>query len=116
MTIKNVGIDIAAVKRFRKLPHGRHRSFYRKIFTPREIKYCLSKTDPYEHFTARFAGKEAVLKALGKSVYRLKQFEILNDQDGRPRVKSQESMVKSQILVSLSHEQDYAIAIAIVQD
>jgi len=116
MTIKGLGIDIEEIKRFSRLPYRSHRSIYKNIFTAREIKYCLSKVNPAPHFAARFAGKEAVLKALGESVYQLKQFEILNDKNGSPQVKSQGSRVTGQILVSLAHTKDYAIAFALWQN
>jgi holo-[acyl-carrier protein] synthase len=113
MNIKGIGADIADIKRFRKLPYKSNSDFYKKIFTEAEIKYCLRKDDPYPSFAARFAAKEAVIKALGSTVYRARSVEILNEKSGKPtvKVKSQKSKVK--IMVSLSHTNDYAIAFAL---
>ena len=109
MKIRGIGIDMEAVARFRRLPYGRSRSFYEKIFTAGEIQYCLSKPDPYPHFAARFAGKEAVIKAISGTIYESKKIEIVNRRNGQPAVKGQ-----TNIKLSLSHTKDYALAVALV--
>lgn len=109
---RGVGIDIEDVGRFRRQDIERNPEFYQKIFTEHEISYCLSKPDPYPHFTARFAAKEAVAKTLGKTMYELKDIEIRNDKTGRPAV-SVRSDTGLSILVSLSHTKDIAAAIAL---
>ena len=108
MSIRGVGIDIEAVERFRKKDYKNNRPFYDKIFTSREIRYCLAKADPSQHFAARFAAKEAVVKAINRRKVDLKKIEIINNKDGKPTVKLQ-----TKLLVSLSHTKDYAIAIAL---
>ena len=111
--MKGVGIDIVEVKRFRKIPYKKNGAFYSKIFSDAEIKYCLGKDDPYQSFAARFAAKEAVLKCLKSTIYKIRDVEIKNDKAGAPvaNVKSQKSKIK--LLVSLSHVKEYAIAIAL---
>ncbi len=64
MSIMGIGVDIEDIARFRKLPYAKNKSFYGKVFTKKEIAYCLKKPDPYPSFAARFAAKEAVIKAL----------------------------------------------------
>lgn len=113
MNIKGIGIDIEEVGRFRKLPYKSNLSFYRNIFTPAEIKYCLSKADPHPHFTVRFAAKEAVIKAMGGSVFKAKDIEVVNNREGRPSIKLQTPGSKPRVLVSMSHTKDYAIAFVI---
>lgn len=108
--VKGIGVDIADVKRFRKLPYGRNRFSYGKMFTDAEIHYCMTKQDPYPHFAARFAAKEAILKAAGKSIYTLKDIKITNAKTGAPIVKVSK---KNEFLISLSHTKDYAIAFAL---
>lgn len=108
--VKNIGVDIAEVQRFRKLPYKSNSDFYKKIFTEAEIKYCSSKDDPYPHFTARFAAKEAVLKALSSTIYKIKGIEILNKNNGAPFVKTK---AKGKFLLSLSHTKNQAIAFVI---
>ncbi len=109
--IKGIGIDIEEIGRFRKLPYNRNRSFYDKIFTSKEMTYCLGKKDPYPHFAARFAAKEAVAKAIGVSVYRAKSIEIGNNRDGVP--SAQVRGLRGRIAISISHTKGIAAAIAI---
>ncbi len=115
MTIKGIGIDLADVGRFRKTSLKKEAAFYKKIFTAEEMRYCLSKDDPYPHLAARFAAKEAVLKCLRSTIYKVKDIEVVNDKKGAPsvRVLRPKSLVASRFLVSLSHTKDQATAIAI---
>ncbi|TSC82983.1 MAG: holo-[acyl-carrier protein] synthase [Parcubacteria group bacterium Gr01-1014_19] len=115
--MKSIGIDIVEVKRFRNVPYKKGSVFYSKIFSDAEIKYCLSKDDPYPHFAARFAAKEAVLKCLKSTIYKIKEVEILNDKKGVPfvRLHGRKSLVVSRFLISLSHTKDQAAAIAFLQ-
>jgi len=114
MSIRGVGIDIEAVGRFRKKSYKNNPSFYKKIFTAGEIKYCLSKADPSQHFAARFAAKEAVVKTINRRKIDLKKIEIVNDKNGKPGIKlSVTSYQLPVFLVSLSHTKDYAIAICL---
>ncbi len=114
MKVQNIGIDIVEVKRFRKIPYKKGSVFYSKIFSDAEIKYCLSKTDPAQHFAARFAAKEAVLKCLRSTIYKVKEIEIVNDKNGAPLVMVHSHRSSSgKFLVSLSHTHDYAVATAL---
>lgn len=106
-----IGIDIEEVGRFRKLPYKGNQSFYKNIFTPLEIKYCLSKAKPSQHFAARFAAKEAVLKCLQSTIYKVLDVEICNNKNGIPNVKAKDQ--KGKFLISLSHTKDQAAAVAI---
>ncbi len=115
MKIKGIGVDIIEVSRFRKIPYKKSDAFYNKIFTASEIKYCLSKTDPAQHFAARFAAKEAVLKCLRSTIYKVKDIEVVNDKNGAPSVKvrGSKSLVASRFLLSLAHTESQAIATAL---
>lgn len=122
--VRGIGIDIEDVKRFRAQEPTKHAAFYRKIFTEKEILYCMSKSDPYPHFTARFAAKEAVAKAIGATMYELGDIEIINEtkghcalsgearSGGRPTVAIR-SHQAYEVEVSLSHTKDQGAAIAI---
>ena len=112
-TIQGVGIDIEEVARFRACDPMIQKSFYRGIFTDKEMKYCMSKKDPYPYFTVRFCAKEAVVKALDRTRFGLKNIEITNDSNGRPRVRMKEKKVDYTIAISLSHTKEYATAIAL---
>ena len=59
-----LGVDVVEIERIRKICK-RTPSFAQKMFSATEVRYCTSKPEPEIHFAARFAAKEAVLKALG---------------------------------------------------
>lgn len=110
--MRGVGIDVEEVCRFRAQKPTVHPAFYQKIFTDREMAYCMSKQDPYPHFTARFAAKEAVAKAVGMTMYELNEIEIINNNTGHPKAASH-SHPEYNIEISLSHTKDYGAAIAL---
>lgn len=109
---RGVGIDLEEVDRFRNHNVAVNSNFYKKIFTDREISYCLTKRDPYPSFAARFAAKEAVAKATGMTLFELRSIEIINEKTGRPT-----AMIRSHpgwsVEVSLSHTKKHGAAIAI---
>lgn len=119
-----VGTDIVAVGRIAALMHDSGMTFLERWFTPREIDYCISKAVPSRHFAARFAAKEAVVKALpvawdGPLPWRY--IEITNDPRGVPSVSLSGAILDAaakagvgKITVSLSHCDEYATAIALV--
>ena len=118
-----VGTDIVATARIAALMRDRGAAFLVRWFTAREIEYCSSKTVPSRHFAARFAAKEAVVKALpvawdGPLPWR--SIEIVNDPRGAPSVRLSGAILDAatragvgEISVSLSHCDEYAIAIAL---
>lgn len=126
MNLKNIigiGVDIESIQRFRDKPFAENEKFYRRIFTPLEIEYCLSKNDPYPHFTARFCAKEALKKAIPQDLFiGWKEAEVRNDKTGKPSVhfstshKKNKSTLKDYIAhISLSHDKTQAIAFVIIQ-
>ncbi len=92
----------------------------KKIFTPREIKYANSRRFSHQHFAARFAAKEAVVKAFGEPRrFPLKwtDIEVLNDKEGKPIIEFTGDALKlkkkkrvNEIIVSMSHSKNYAVA------
>ncbi|MEA2095771.1 MAG: holo-ACP synthase [Candidatus Cloacimonadota bacterium] len=122
--ILGIGIDNIEVERIKKQIDGSNR-FKEKIFTAKEIEYCESKRNYAESFAARFAAKEAFLKALGtgwSEGLQFKDIEILNDEKGRPKVylrgKAKQIILDnelSNIQVSLSHLKEVASAIIILE-
>lgn len=119
-----IGTDITEVKRIEQLVNT-HAQFVTRVFTPREIAYCDQKKNKYEHFAARFAAKESVMKAVGKGWLqglRWTDIEIINLPSGEPRVNAygtlKEVMVQKNITslsVSLSHCKNYAVAMVVAQ-
>lgn len=109
-----IGVDIEEIKRFRLLDSYQ----LEKIFTKKELKYCLRKRDPAPSLAARFAAKEAIIKAFcdaGKSIpMSFKTIEILNKKNGAPTVHLPSKISNSKVHISLSHCREKAIAIAIV--
>ena len=125
------GTDIIEVNRIQKAMQDEN--FKERVFTDEEIEYCEKFGDKkYEHYAARFAGKEAIFKAISPeltSKYDIgwKNIEIQRTEEGRPVVSivgdtegklaiiiekiKEENMV---IDVSLSHLESYAIATATV--
>lgn len=95
-----------------------------EIFTARELRYCLGKRRAFEHMAARFAAKEAVLKALGSGLgqrMRWTDVEIVTSVLGRPRVELHGEVADwarrrrlAQVDVSLSHTRALAVAQAVV--
>ena len=122
--IFGVGIDNIEVKRIKKQIDGSTK-FKEKIFTAKEIEYCESKKNYAESFAARFAAKEAFLKAIGtgwNDGLEFNDIEILNDEKGKPMVhlrgKAKQIIldnVLGQIQVSMSHLKEIATAIIIIE-
>ena len=93
------------------------------LFTTRELAACSSKRRPYEHLAARFAAKEAVLKAFGTGLAERMQWtevEIVNGMRGRPLVQLHGEVANwanqlglAEVEVSLAHTQGMAIAQAV---
>ena len=114
----NIGVDIVEIARFQQLDYSSNKQFYKRVFTPNEIKYCLSLSSPAPHFAANFAGKEAVYKAVNMFCdVKLHNIEILRDKNGSPYVNvhlsHEETTVPLQVNVSLSHSLSHAIAFAV---
>ncbi|MCP2604633.1 holo-ACP synthase [Candidatus Aminicenantes bacterium AH-873-B07] len=114
MSIKGIGIDIIEVERIAKV-FGKNKKFLFRIFTQKEINYCLSKKNKYQHLAARFAAKEAFFKAFGKKIG-WKDIEIINQPSGKPELKILNPDISfKKIYISLSHLKKYAIALVIIE-
>jgi len=117
----SVGVDLVEVPRLARL--AAHPVGLAGVLTERELRYCRSRPHPAEHLAARFAAKEAVLKALGTGLsqgIRWTDVEILKERGGRPLVVlhgAAEALAGRRRLlridVSLSHTAQLATAYAI---
>jgi holo-[acyl-carrier protein] synthase len=117
-----VGVDLVDVTRLRRLLRE-HDDRQGELFTAAELAYCAGRRRRYEHLAARFAAKEAVLKAFGTGVsrrMRLTEVEVLNEPGGRPRVRLLGSVASfaerhglRQLEVSLCHTRELALAQAV---
>lgn len=122
--IFGIGTDIIQVPRIEQKLVGTD-GLKQAIFTSREITYCESRGNSPQHFAARFAAKEAFLKAMGtgwRDGYRFDEIEILNDELGKPKAVPHGKVKRfceengiSRIHVSLSHLQDLAKAVVILE-
>lgn len=122
--IVGLGTDIIETERIEELM-ARGTTYLQTIFTPAEIAYCESKSRKSQHYAARFAAKEATLKALGTGWRNGAAFcdiEVVNDSDGSPRVRvsgkvqqlfEQHGIQHSSI--SISHTHQNAIAVIILE-
>ncbi|MBN2453054.1 MAG: holo-ACP synthase [Candidatus Omnitrophica bacterium] len=118
--ILGIGVDIVEIDRMKDAIKKWGDTFLTKIFTAREIKYSVSKRLSHQHFAARFAAKEAVVKAFGepsKHPMRWTEIEILNDREGKPVIEFRDDALKlkkkkrvGDVVVSMSHSKEYAIA------
>jgi holo-[acyl-carrier protein] synthase len=124
MTISGIGVDLVSVPRMRAMIERWQDRFLRRVFTEGEIAYCRDRADPAPHFAARFAAKEAGLKALGTGLQfgvRWRELEVRRERTQAPTLvlsgRSKEiGRVKggSRMLLSLTHEGDYALAQAML--
>lgn len=121
-----IGTDIIEVDRIKaNLENKVKGRFSARVFTENEVQYCEGRgVSKYQSYAARFAGKEAVSKALGTGIGENAQFneiEILNDDKGKPYVilygkakKYFESLGAQGISITLSHCKEYAVAYVII--
>jgi len=123
--IYGIGIDLVRVQRIEEALERWGERFQRKVFTAGEIQYCLQKKNPSPSFAARFAAKEAFVKALGSGIRRgvhWKDVEVERGPLGKPVLKlsglalgiCQKQKVEG-FLLSLTHEGDYSTAMVILE-
>jgi holo-[acyl-carrier protein] synthase len=113
------------VQRIRKSIERHGERFIRKIFTEAEIAYCDKRVRKYEHYAARFAAKEAALKALGTGAAHEAHFleiEVVNDDRGKPEILLHGQTLETartqgvcRTHLSLAHTDDLATAQAIME-
>ncbi len=114
--VKGIGIDIIEVERVKKITK-KNPKFLDRIFTSREVSYCLKKRNKYQHLAARFAAKEAFFKAIGRRI-NWKDVELFNLPSGKPQleIKSKERFSFVETHVSISHLKEYAVAMVIIEE
>ena len=114
--ICGIGTDIVEVDRIREAVRKWGNHFLKRVFSEAEITYCFSKNDPALHLAARFAVKEAAIKAVsGESIghLSLSDIEVINEPSGKPALKIRSAGFDSSGIkfhLSISHERSYAIA------
>ena len=118
--IYGIGVDQVDLNRVRKLLNKSQTKFEERCFTQNEIIYANRFNDPAKRLGARFAAKEAVMKSLGKGWRQLSWKDIEISGGGKPKIilhgKAKElanELNINNVHVSLSHEEDKAIAFTI---
>jgi holo-[acyl-carrier protein] synthase len=118
--IISLGTDIIECVRIAQMIEKHGEVFLQRVFTQREIAYCSSRRSANQHYAGRWAAKEAALKALGtgwaKGIH-WTDVEVRNEVSGKPTLilanRAEEvamSLGIRQMLISISHCRNYAIA------
>ncbi|MBA30413.1 MAG: holo-[acyl-carrier-protein] synthase [Dehalococcoidia bacterium] len=117
----NVGIDIIEIERIQNVKIRYPKRFLKKIFTQNEINYCRDRSP---QLAARFAAKEAMMKALGTGIRGVgwKDVEVIRNRGQAPQIKLSgrgkkvgESIGLKNTSLSISHSKDYAVACVTIE-
>jgi holo-[acyl-carrier protein] synthase len=114
--VHGVGIDLLEIERLERALE-RHPRLAQRIFTDGELAYANGRARPGQHLAARFAAKEAVVKALGLTGLELRDIEV---ESGEPPTiklsgRAAEAASGRRVLVSLTHSRDSAAAVALAE-
>jgi len=124
--IVGTGVDLAEVPRVRASIERFGEKFISRIFTPAEIAYVERKANKYERYAARFAAKEAGMKAIGtgwRHGVTWKDFEVANLPTGKPTLRFHgvaarfaEMLHVRNVALSLTHTAELGMAHVILED
>ena len=115
------GVDIIEISRVSQVLERYGQRFLNRVYTPGEIAYCRERP---ANLAARFAAKEATMKALGTGIRGVgwKDIEVVNLKSGAPAIKLHsrgkqraQQLAVQEISVSLSHSRDYAVAFVVIR-
>jgi holo-[acyl-carrier protein] synthase len=120
MRILGVGVDVVEVERVQRIL-DRRSTFRDRVFTPEEVAYCDGKAVPARYYAARWAAREACVKALGGvREFRWHDIQVVRTPSGAPRLALEGSararadrVGAIEVLVSFSHESSVATAFCI---
>jgi holo-[acyl-carrier protein] synthase len=124
--IVGLGVDIAEISRITAAIERRGQAFLRRIFTVREIAYCESHRNKFERYAARFAAKEAAMKALGtgwRRGVRWVDIEVVRSPSGKPSLELRgatraiaDRLGVKNISLSITHSGDIALSQVIFEN
>ena len=124
--IVGTGVDLAEVPRIRASIERYGEKFIRRIYTPAEIAYVERKANKFERYAARFAAKEAGMKAIGtgwRRGVRWQDFEVANLPSGKPTLllhgvaaRFAEKLGVKNISLSITHTAELGMAHVILED
>ena len=123
--IVGTGVDITEVSRIKAILERFGDRFLARVYTPEEIRYCTSKANSAERLAARFAAKEAGMKALGTGLRHgitWRDLEVVRQPGGRPTLRFSgvaaefaERLRCKRAHLSLTHTADQAMAFVILE-
>jgi holo-[acyl-carrier protein] synthase len=123
--IVGIGTDLAEVSRIQRSVERYGERFLRRVYTDREIAYAMHKRNFAERLAARFAAKEAGMKAIGTGWRRgvtWKDFEVINEPSGRPTLRLTgvaqsfaQLLGALHVTLSLTHTAALAFAVVILE-
>lgn len=125
MAIAGIGTDLVESSRFRRYLADQKIALLERLFTEDERDYALKKSDPAPHLAARFAAKEACLKAFGTGLrhgLRWVDIEVIGNELGRPELRfSGQAAILAESLdvrtahLSVSHDGGFALATVVLE-
>ena len=123
--IVGIGTDIVAIRRFQRFVDENNTAILHRLFTKQELEYCSVKKSAAASYAARFAAKEAFMKALGTGLrdgLSWQDMEVINDSQGKPELhltgRANELFAERRIsntFLSLSHDGDNAVAMVVLE-
>lgn len=118
--VAGIGLDLVSVSRFKKALDRWGERFMQRLFTPEEIRYCQDSAKPEIHLAARFAAKEALVKALGigfSGGITFRDVEVLSHKGSPPKIALHNRALVISVAsgysgyhLSITHSGDYAAA------
>ncbi|EEX48719.1 MULTISPECIES: holo-ACP synthase [Jonquetella] len=117
--IVGIGVDLCSIVRMERCCADDF--FIRRVFTPDEAAYCLRQAAPARHFAARFAAREAFVKAAGLGLLEIgfHNVSVARDAAGRPSLllsgRAEEVCRGGTVHLSLSHDGGQAIAFVVIE-
>ena len=124
MELKGIGVDLVRIPRLRQVVDRWQERFLRRVFTEAELAYCFKRRDPIPHLAARFAAKEAALKALGTGLsmgISWRELEVRRERGEAPQMILSgrcraigEAKGGRRVLLSITHDGEYALAQAML--
>jgi holo-[acyl-carrier protein] synthase len=124
--ILGIGVDIVEIEKLRLAMIRRGERLRDRAFTRAEIDYCERRANKFQHYSARFAAKEAVFKAIGtgwRDGVSWQDAEVSNQMNGKPALLlSGRSLELANLMgtrkywISLSHTDQYAVAQVVLED
>jgi holo-[acyl-carrier protein] synthase len=123
--IKGLGIDTIEIDRIARVYSRYGERFLKRIYAPEEQTYALRYKDPVPRLAARFAAKEACMKALGTGWnfgVRWRDIVVINDRSGKPTLRLDgkaktffEKLSADRIHLSITHSKEHATAVVIFE-